>query len=176
MANVDNPHGFRPLMRTLSGGQPVIRQYQKAVGSNKALFIWDAVARINTGYLGDADDLNPGTVLYDGVNLQYGAAATATNHAVIVSPDAVFEAQDDADVDGFAFADMGLNTNIANNAGSATTLISGQELDEATIDVTATLDMHLLCKLDVPDNDYGAHVRVECIFNMHRMGQGQVGV
>jgi hypothetical protein len=174
MANRDNPHGLAPLMRTLSGGFPSVREYSKDADEATALFINDVVSRDDDNNL--ADGGTPGTTTFQGVNLVHGAAATLTKHLVMDSPDALFEAQDDADTDGFAEADMGLNCNLVFGAGSATTLISGHELDEATINTTNSLDVHLLRKLDVPDNAYGSHVRVEIVFNKHRLNPGVAGV
>jgi len=161
-------------MRTLSGGVPHVQLFKKVVGYGTALFMWDAVFRVADGSVDKSG--TPGTTLYSGVNLNHGAASKATEHLVIVAPDAVFECQDNADTDGFAEADMGLNVNLELNAGSATLLTSGHELDESTVDVTNSLDVHMLQKLDVPDNDYGAHLRVEIVFNKHRMGLVAVGV
>jgi len=176
MANTDNPHGLRCLGRNVVGGNIEVELMQKAVGSAAALFINDAVARVDTGYLGRSADITPGTTLYDGVNLSYGAASTLTDHLVIVDPYALFEAQDNDDTDGFAFADTGLNCNLELNAGSAATLISGHELDESSINTTNSLDVHLHKKLDVPDNAYGEFCRMIVTFNKHRRVAGVAGV
>lgn len=175
MANVDNPHGLRPLMRTLSGGCPTIQWMQKDASEAAAIFQWDAVNREADGNI-EANSATPGTTLYSGVSLNHGAAATLTDHAVVVSPDAVFEAQDNSDTDGFAAADLGLNVNIELNAGSATTKISGHELDESTVATTATLDLKLLALLNTPDNAHGAFSRIEVVFNKHRMNPAVAGV
>lgn len=174
MANRDNPHGLAPLGRNFDGGLPRVQLLAKAVGYGTALFIWDAVFRVADGSIDKTG--TPGTTAYSGVNCTWGAASTATDHVVIVSPSAVFEAQDNDDTDGFAEVDMGLNVNLELNAGSATTKISGHELDESTIGTTDSLDMHMIQKLNVPDNAYGEHVRVEVIFNKHRMAHTVAGV
>lgn len=175
MANVDNPHGLSPLGRTLAGGLPTIESFVKAVGFGTALFIGDAVARAADGSIDKT--ITPGTTLYSGVNLNWGAASTATDHLVVTSPDALFEAQDNNSTDGFAAADMGLNANLELNAGSATTLLSGHEINESTINTTNSLDVHLLRLLGNPGNAYGTGWgRFEIVFNKHRMGLTQVGV
>lgn len=175
MANVDNPHGLRPLMRTLDGGFPMIREFSKDASEGTAIFINDAVNREDDGNI-EAASATPGTTLYTGVSLNYGAASTLTKHLVIISPGAIYEAQDNNDTDGFVAADMGLNANIELNAGSATTLISGHEIDESTINTTNSLDLHLWELLDVPDNEAGAHCRVVVTFNKHRLAAGVAGV
>lgn len=178
MANVDNPHGLRPIMRTLAGGFPAIEEFKKVVGLDTAIFINDAVARIADGSISskNSTDITPGTTLYSGVSLNYGKASTATLHQVIINPDAIYEAQDNADTDGFAEADMGLNCQLILGAGSTTTLISGHELDESEINAGAGYDVKLLKLYDVADNAYGSHCRVEVMFNKHRMAQDQIGV
>lgn len=175
MANVDNPHGLRPLGRVLGGGEAEIQWMQKDASEGTAIFIWDAVNREADGNL-DAASATPGTTLYSGVSLNYGAASTLTDHAIIISPDALFEAQDNSDTDGFAAADMGLNVNLELNAGSSISQISGHELDESTINTTNSLDMKLLRLYPVVDNAYGAFGRFEVMFNKHRMAAGVAGV
>lgn len=174
MANVDNPHGLSNLGRTLAGGMPTIESFVKAVGFGTALFIGDAIARAADGTIDKT--ITPGTTLFSGVNLNYGAASTATDHLVVTSPDALFECQDNNDTDGFVAADMGLNVNLELNAGSAVTQLSGHELDESTIQTTATLDVKLIRKYDVPGNEYTAWGRYEIMFNKHRMAPSMVGV
>lgn len=175
MANVDNPHGLRPLMRCVDGGFPLTEQFDKDASEGTAIFMWDAVNRENDGNI-EAASATPGTTLYSGVSLNYGAASTLTSHLVIVSPGAIFEAQDNADTNGFDAADMGLNANIELNAGSATTLLSGHEIDESTLNTTNSLDLHLWKLLDVPDNAAGSYSRVVVTFNKHRMALGVAGV
>lgn len=174
MANVDNPHGLRPVGRNMDGGFPRIQQFSKASGYGTALFIFDAVFRVADGTIDKSG--TPGTTAYSGVNLNYGAASTATDHLVLVSPGTLFEAQDNNDTDGLAAADEGLNINIELNAGSATTQISGHELDESTVNTSNALDLHVIQKLDVPDNAYGAYCRMVVMFNKHRYAPGVAGV
>lgn len=175
MPNVDNPHGLRPLGYCLGGGPPMIQYFSKDAAEGAAIFTWDAVNREADGNI-EANSATPGSTTYSGVAMNYGAASKLTEHAVIISPDAVYEAQDNNDTDGFDAADMGLNVNIELNAGSAVTKQSGHELDESTADVTATLDLHMLDLLAVPDNAAGANSRVIVVFNKHRMNSQRVGV
>lgn len=182
MANVDNPHGLRPLMRTIHGGFIQVRQFTKDASEGNAIFQWDAVNREADGNI-EANSATPGTTAYDGVSLNFGAASTLTLHQVIVSPGAVYEAQDNNDTDGFVAADMGLNVNIELNAPDVpgpTTAgfvgISHHELDESTAATSSALDLHMLQLLNVPDNAEGAFSRVEVIFNKHRMSPATAGV
>ena len=150
MANRDNPHGLRSLGRTLSGGCPYVTELSKAVGYGTTIFINDAVNRVADGSI--EASATPGTTIYSGVSLTHGILSTATDHLVIISPDAVYEAQDNAATDGLVAADMGLNANLVLNAGSTTTLISGHEINETGAAETNTLDVHLLQLYDAPDN------------------------
>lgn len=162
-------------MRCLGGGEIEIRQFTKDASEGAAIFQQDAVNAEADGNI-EANSATPGTTAYSGVSLNYGAASTLTLHQVIISPTAVFEMQDNNDTDGFVAADMGLNCNIELNAGSATTLISGHELDESTAQTTSTLDMKMLALLNVPDNAPTAWSRVEVVFNKHRMSPATAGV
>lgn len=173
MANVDNPHGLMPLMRCLGGGEPTIRWFDKAATYGTALFVWDAVYQVADGTIDKSG--TPGTTLLSGVNLVHGAASKLTEHAVIVSPDAVFDIQDNNDTDGVAAADLGASANIELNAGSATTLISGHELDESTI-AAASKDIKILGLIQKEGNAYGSWADVEVCFNLHRMGMAAAAV
>ncbi|MFH1110995.1 MAG: hypothetical protein V1790_17620 [Planctomycetota bacterium] len=173
MANADNPHGLRPL-RHYQGGAIILAERSKAVGSEPAIFIGDAYNRLNDGTIDSS--LSAHTLLISGVALNYGATLTATTHLCIEDPYVVFEAQDNNATDGFAEADMGLNADLVAGAGSAITQISGHEINETGAAETATFDVHLLQKLNVPDNAYGGWCRVEVLFNSHRMHGATVGV
>jgi hypothetical protein len=170
MANLDNPHGLR-CIGTMHGGPPETDQFSKVVGYGTAIFRGDAVNQVADGSI--EASATPGTTLYSGVALNYGAASTATDHGVIVDPFAIFEAQADG---ALAAADMGLNANLVLTAGSATTKISKHQINSATENTTATLDVKLRKKLNVPDNEWGAYVRIEIVFNKHRAAFAVAGV
>lgn len=170
MANVDNPHGLLPVY-SMGGGPLQLEELSKAATYAVALYPGDAVARVADNTL--QIPATPGTTRITGVNLGWGAASKATTHLVVVDPLQVFEAQADGSL---LEADMGLNANLLYGAGDATTLKSGHEINSATEDVTATLDVHLLKKLDLPDNAYGDYVRLEVLINKHRMASDAVGV
>jgi hypothetical protein len=175
MANRDNPHGLAPLMRTLTGGCPSVREYTKDVLQATAIFQNDVVNREADGNI--APGGSPNTTTFQGVALNHGAALTLSTHLVMDSPKALYEAQDNADTDGLVEADMGLMCDLEFNAGSAVSQISGHEIDEsAAADTTTDLDVKLLRKLDVADNAYGSHCRVEIVFNQHRLNPGIAGV
>ncbi len=174
MANIDNPSGLRSLGKCSSGGHPQVDLLTKVVGYAKAIFPGDAVNQVADGSI--ETSATPGTTLYSGVSLDYGATLTATEHVVVISFDAIFEAQDDGDSDTMTAADVGLNANLILGAGVVATLKSGHEIDTNTADVGAGLDVKLLRKANKPNNAWGANVRMEIAFNKHRMAPGVAGI
>lgn len=173
MANVNNPHGLRPLGISLSGGPQHIEKFSKLVGYGTAIFLWDAVNRVSGGAL--QASATPGTTTFTGVSLNYSAPSTAAEHLVITTPDAIFEAQGNGS-GSLDAADEGLNANLVLTAGNAATRLSKHQIAESTKQTTATLDVHLLRLLALPDNEYGAYSRFEIVFNKHRMSPATAGV
>ena len=175
MANTDNPHGFGVV--ETPGRFVLVQLLAKVVGYGTALYPGDLVHRVADGSIEAAStNFTPGTTLHSGVNLRWGAASTATNHEVMVDPGALLEAQDNNDTDGIAAADLGLNIRVEANAGSATKLTSGHELDESTAAVGADNDFHMLELLQSPDNAHGSWARIIVKSNLHRYGNATVGV
>jgi hypothetical protein len=176
MANVDFPHGIRPLGISLSGSPLMFYQSMKKVATyGTAIFVYDAVNRVADASI--EASATPGTTLYSGVAMNYGAASTLTTHSVLVTPSAIYEAQ--GDTGGSATldeADMGLNANLILTAGNATTHQSKHQIDASTKNTTYSLDVKLLQLLNVPDNAYGAQARIEIVFNAHRMSPAVAGV
>jgi len=179
MANTDNPHGLAILRR--HGGGPVeTKWFTKLANFGTAIFKNDTVMQkagdATSGAIIEPGLTTPGTTLPSGVSANYGAVSTLTSHMVYTDWDAVFEAQDNNDTDGFTAANNGLNGNIECNAGSTTTKLSGHELDESTFNTSGSRDVKLLGLFPDPTNAYGSWARVEVIFNQHRMGYGVAGV
>ena len=175
MANLDRPHGFRPI-RHRYGAHPWVEQFSKVVGYGTAIFINDLVHRVADGSIEPWASATPGTTAISGVALNHGAASTATTHDVITDPGIICEAQDNSDTDGFAAADLGLNCNAEAGAGNATTKLSGHEIDESTINTTNSLDVHLERLYPVADNEHGAWSRIEVSINKHRYATQIAGV
>lgn len=172
MPNVNNPHGLRPIMRNFDGGPSEAREFNKTAAIGTAIFRNDAVCVVTGG------NIQPGrATAFMGVSLDYGKASTLTSHRVIASPTAIFEAQDNNSTDGIAAADLGKNANLSTAvAGSATLLISGHQIDEASVATTNSLDVMLLNLHPVPDNDFGSNARIEVMFNRHFFAFGRTGV
>jgi hypothetical protein len=173
MANANNPHGLLWLGVNLAGGACRLQDYSKVVGYGTAIFRGDVVNRVAGGAI--QANITPGTTLITGVSLNYGAASTATTHTVIDTPDAIYEAQSGAT--GVVTANLGLNANlIISGAGSATTKMSGHLIDESTVAVTATLDLHLLKFYSDSLNVSGPYSRVEVVINKSRLANVAAGV
>lgn len=170
MANVNNPHGLRPLMRSMSGGPPQTRECTKAVGYAAAIKQWDPVTELAGVLNGPASGITPGTTRYLGVALNYSPASVAAKILVIEEPGAIYEAQGNGTA--LVVAVMGYNANLTSGALTGPTpIISGVEIADAGIAVTSTLDVKVLELLNVPDNAYGANARVELRFNKHLRNQ-----
>lgn len=172
MPNVNNPHGLFPLMQDFDGGPSATRNFVKPASVATAIFIHDPVCTVTGG------KIQPGrATAFVGVALDYGAASTLTEHLLVCSPEAIYEAQDNASTDGLVEADMGKNANISTAvAGSAVTRRSGAQIDEASVNTTNSLDLMLLGLLADPDNAFGPNARIEVKFNRHFLLAGRTGV
>ncbi len=188
MANVNNPHGLRPLMRTLNGGNPQVFGYTKAAAYGQVRSVsaylsmtdepgtrdvveWDCIL---AGVLnGPPSGITAGTTRLLGVSLNYSLASLLATMLVMDDPGALFEAQGDGSGSGsntIAAAHMGYNANLnyTGVAGAGVTRDnSGVSITESTIAVTATLDVKLRQLYGVPDNAYGIYGRVELKINKH---------
>jgi hypothetical protein len=177
MANVNNPYGLLHIGTSLSGGPLTIQRFPKLVGYATAIFMNDPVNRVSGGSI--QASATPGTSFYSGVSLEYSAASTAATPAIVISPDALYTAQDSgANSPYLTAAQMGLNANLLSGAGSTTTKQSAWVIDDtnATVTTTNTLDVHLLQAWTSPDNVYGQYARIEIVFNKQRMSGATVGV
>jgi hypothetical protein len=176
LSNVNNPHGLRPMMRTLDGGEISLFPFTKLAAYGTGIFQWDVVNRVTGGALQAGG--TPGTTLWSGVALNYSPASTLATIQTIISTAAVYEAQDGNLLAGITAAMIGQNANInVSTAGSATRPnLSGHVIDDNTVAVTASLDLHLLNLFADPNNAAGPHARVEVMFNKHRMANVAAGV
>lgn len=180
MANRDNPHGFQPLMRSITGGPGAASiGAHKLVGDGTALFVNDVVKRAAAGTKKTlCITAATAAAAAFGVNLVYGAASTATDHIVIPGQFQMFEAQEDGVTHGganVAAVDMGLNANLMATAGDANTKHSKHEIGGASIASTNTLDFHLLGLFQAPDNDFGANARLLVTFNNSQLSNQIAG-
>jgi hypothetical protein len=170
MANTNTPFGFRPQMRTMSGGMGTAIAAHKLVGYATALYVNDVVTHAAAGTKPTAcidAAITPGTTPVLGVNLLWGAASLATDHIVVLADGgAVFVAQGDGTGATFLVAaSMSKTANIALTAGNASSKLSKHQLSETSINTTNTLDLHVRKLWESPDNVFGQYARVEVTFN-----------
>ena len=169
MANVNNPHGLRPLMRTDAGGAPECENYTKEVGYAAAIYIWDPVTLLAGVLNGPASGITAGTTRYLGVCMGPGSAASiAAALLIMTSRDAMYEAQEDnSGAANVVAAKMGYDANLTTTAGDATRFTSKVQVSGTSINTTSSLDVNIRRLLAVIDNAYGAYARLEIKFNKH---------
>lgn len=182
MANSDRPNGALPV-GTLSGS-PWQSSVQAFVldGSHSAIAIGDLVQMTADGYLdifaaGETGFIGvmvgklpaPSTTVLgkmgehflssdspvlSGPAANQSAANVTDTILVVTAPDAIFEMQEDGDTDPLELADVGSNIEIVNGGISATTGISGMELNSDSHATTNTLPFRLLGLVQRPDNEF----------------------
>src|ERR1041385_9441588 len=107
----------------------------------------------------------PGTPPVAGVNLIYGAASTATDHAIVLAEDAVFVAQGDGTGATFLVAaSLSKNANLALTAGNTGTKVSKHQISETSLATTKHLDVRVRGLFQSPDNALGQYARVFVTF------------
>jgi hypothetical protein len=178
VANVNNPFGLEPLMRSAGGGFPQTEQWTKAAAYGYAIFKWDPVTRLAGVLNGPASGITPGTTNYFGVSLNWAAASTLSSHQIIVDPYALFKVQGDgsggSDVTA-AVMGYNANLNVASVAGGGITRDnSGVQLTETSINTTSSLDVNIQSLWNTPtgQNNYGANAILCVIFNKHLRNKG----
>lgn len=180
MANVNYPFGFRPMMRTTAGGQVSAVAAHKLVGYGTALFIGDAVTHAASGTKNTAcidAAITPGTTAVLGVNLNWGAASTATDHTIVLAEfGAVFLVQGDGTGSFLLVTTLSKNANIALTAGRTDLKTSKHSLSETSLAATNTLDLKVRKLFESPDNVVGQYARVEVTFNNLVGADQKVGI
>ena len=169
MANVNAPFGFRPTMRTFTGGSGTLLATNKLAGYATALFIGDAVTHAAAGIKPticvDAA-ITPGTTPVLGVNLIYQAASTATDGAMVMAAGAVFQVQGDGSGATFLVAaSLQKTANLALTAGNAGTKVSKHSLSETSLATTNTLDLKVRGLVQDSVNILGQYAKVFVTFN-----------
>lgn len=206
MANEDRRFGLRPIRhRNGANYNGATNPYYINAAYATALFIGDPVIKV-AGGSNAAQVEAPGAGSFDigtlpeaelapvtdatkitGVIVSFSADPTRLENVhrlastervanVCDDPDVIFEIQADGAVPA---ASMGLNGQmIATHAGSATTGLSGRELD-TTGDppaVDASNQLLILRASNIEDNDTTLiHAKVEVLINQHTQTQGTVG-
>lgn len=192
MANTDTPFGLKPVQHR--SGAPYNgsgRVYSVAAGDATAIYVGDLVTiagtsqTINGVVYSDVVRSATGDV-FQGVvigvlpdtqdSLKYRAASTQRLVLVEDNPDLLFEIQEVSGGTPLTANDVGLNANVVVAAGSATTGLSGTELNNATEATTNTLDVKILGFVNRVDNEIGEHAKWLVALNRHRFANQVAGV
>jgi len=171
MANIDNPHGFKPI--------GVIRRankYDIDSSNTPTISINDLATKETDGNITrlSSEDFVLGSVIAlrdaDGKPTNHIATLTAGEAIVADHPDQQFEAQ----VNGtWTKISEGANFNITDAAGDATLGTSNQEIDFSSIGNASALQVKVLRLHNMPvGNVVGADANVVCIINQHQLGHG----
>jgi hypothetical protein len=193
MANADTPFGLRPVAHR--NGAPyngAFRVYNIAAGDGTATFIGDPVKLAGTASTVSGQiyaDVVQGTAAATVCGVVVGFApspanldsrhrAASTQRLVYVAddPDLIFEIQEVSGGTALTANDIGLNANFVVAAGSATTAMSGVELNNATEATTNTLDLHIVGIVQREDNAVGEHCKWLVTLNNHQMSNQVAGV
>ena len=188
MANNNYPFGFRPIIR--AGGSPFsVAEYGKAAADVNPIFSFDLVGHItggtpfalpenplyNLSRIQSASQLTPGTSLYLGSSLGYGAASTGSIHAVTDEIDVIFIAQCSGATAITTAAVAGLNANVLPTVSVTNTKMSQMQVNSASIAATAALDLRIRGIAMIVPNVEGANAIVEVLINKHAYGQQTSG-
>ncbi len=188
MANVNNAFGFRPI-GLVSGGPYAISEYAKpASDGNYAIFMFDLVRKAassgasQTGQgnpvpgVESGQNATPGTGLWLGASLNYGALSTLSYHYVVEEIDAIFIAQVDASTSITAASHVGKNANALLTAGSTTTKQSAMSVNHTGIATTAGKDLRIRAVSNISPNAEGVYAIVEVLIMLHQNAQSSAGV
>jgi hypothetical protein len=187
MANPNSPFGFRPIIRM--GGSPFsVTEYGKAAADVNPIFAFDLVGHLTGGVpfplpenpvynlsrIQSGSQLTPGTSLWTGASMSYGAASVGSVHPVTDEIDCVYIAQVSGVTAITTAAHVGLNANVLNTGGSALTKMSGFQVNGTGIAVTAGLDLRIRQIAMISPNVEGPNAIVEVIIVKHTLGQNVV--
>lgn len=171
MANVDNPKGFWPI-RHQCGGE--IRSNEYIVTTGSTVYRGDLLKVVAAGTV-EAAAADAGVIVV-GVAAEYASdSGSAGGVKVLVydDPYIVFGIQADT---GTAVAATGVfaTANHVAGSGSATTFLSGHELDSSDIGTGAQLK--IIGKISEPNNSWAEHVDLEVLISEHLYKAAVAGV
>jgi hypothetical protein len=187
VANPNNLFGFRPIARD-SGGPFFSREYGKAAADAKAIFANDLVLKAATSVasptgLGNplpgitsGQNATPGTSLYQGSSINFGAASTLTTHLVVDAMDMIYIAQVDGALSVTTASHAGKNANVVLGTGNALTKQSTMGVANGSIATTAGLDLRIIKISNISPNVEGANAIVEVQILKSEFAQGSAGI
>ncbi|SRR5579883_1459243 len=191
-----NAFGLRWLGVTKSGAPGYLNRYGKGSSDAQPIYMNDLLMKSAISVT-DPEGGNPqpgckaatvgtpGTGLWLGTSLNYGAASTATMHAVVDDPGALFVVQSDSSAAETIASVVGKNANLNVAAagpvslGSSTTKQSGMTLASSSITTTASKDVRIT--QFSPDNifvnpDNAAYPILEIQIVLHQFAGQSAGV
>jgi len=187
--NPNNPFGFRPIVR--AGGTPFsVTQYAKAAADVNPIFMFDLVGHLtggtpvplaenptyNNSRIQAGSQLTPGTSLFLGASLTYGAASVASVHPVTDEIDVIYIAQCSGATVITTATVAGQNANAIVAAGSTLTKQSAHQVNSATFAGTSSLDLKIQRIAMITPNVEGANAIVEVMINKSSQGQATAAV
>ena len=187
MANNNLLFGFLAIGRD-GGGPLAAGQYSKGTGHAQAIFVGDIVAKAATSAAASDAGLpipgctslqngTPGTTLWLGSSINYGAPATITDHWVFDTPDTVFIGQSSDNTNITVAAAAGKLAPFTTGAGNATTLKSTMGFTGGSLGTALSgMDVKVLRLHNRVGNAEGAYAVVEVLIIKHFYAQGAVGV
>jgi hypothetical protein len=187
VANNNLLFGFLPIGR--DGGGPLApQQYCKVATHTQALFVGDIVSKsavsapahdsgINVPGVTSLQNGAPGTTLWLGSNLNYGAAATITFHWVFDTPDTIYIGQSSDNTSLTQASDAGKLAPFTTGTGNATTGKSTMGFTGASVGTAVSgMDIRLLRLHTRVGNAEGAYAIFEVMMLKSGKAQGAVGV
>jgi hypothetical protein len=186
VANVNQLFGFLPIGR--DGGGPLAPQmYCKVAAHTQALFCGDIVSKaavsapahdsgINVQGCTSLQNGTPGTTLWLGSNLNYGAPATISFHWVFDTPDTVYIGQSSDNTSLTNAADAGKDAPFTTGAGNATTQKSTMGFTGGSVGTGISgCDIRLLRLFQKVGNAEGAYAIFEVMLLKSAKAQGSAG-
>jgi hypothetical protein len=187
LANTNLLFGFLAIGRD-GGGPLAAGQYAKVAAHAQAIFVGDIVSKSAVSAAAPDASLpipgctslqngTPGTTLWLGSSINYGAAATITDHWVFDTPDTVFIGQSSDNTSITVAAAAGKVAPFTTGAGNAVTLKSTMGFTGAALATAISgCDIKVLRLHNRVGNAEGAYAVIECLIVKHFYAQGAVGV
>jgi hypothetical protein len=171
MANVDGAQGFWPV-RHLTGGD-MSRTNDYIMTASTTIYKGDLLKCVAAGTVepSAADD----GVIVIGVAAEYKVSAASGTYKIAVydDPQIAFGVQADSGTALTAAAVFATANHVA-GSGSATTKLSGHELDSSDVGTGAQLE--ILGKVETSDNTWAEHVNLIVRINEHKRAAAVAGV
>jgi hypothetical protein len=167
----DNILGGLNYTYMLSSSPPLVK-FVKSAGRKTPICSGDAVVENTAGQVETGNSITPGESLYSGVSLNYSPANKVANHAVLVTPTAIFDCPINTDDPSFGLRHKGKYSNLAIKDGIA--MQSQHRLDASTVAQDEEQDV-LIVGPSMMGEILGCNQpRVLIKFNRHRYSNNRV--